>query len=121
MQHDSGESMTTTANADYEAWKRHEDCLAREDWKGVPFTPEQAVEFNHNANVAASFEKLGHLLHAIERQLKEVSEGTWEEEALCFRRFEPETHELAISAAEAIGAFKRKVFVECEKYKEKCK
>lgn len=70
------------------------------------------------ANVQESFERLGNLLHAIERQLREVVEGTWEERELCFQRFSNETHDLATQAAEVVAEFKRQVYAEAERYKE---
>ncbi len=98
---------------------RHERCLESEVNTLPRFVRvSDPVEYSHNVVVAESFDRLGNLLHAIERQLKEVVEGTWEERELCFRRFHPETHELATKAAEAIAAFKRQVYAEGEKYKE---
>lgn len=107
-----------SANAEQEAWERHERCLELEDCLLPRSAAADPVTYSHNVNAADSFERLGNLLHAIERQLREVVEGTWEEQELCFRRFSSETFEHATKAADAVAEFKRQVFAESERYKE---
>lgn len=112
--HDTPTGLTDPRDAVRE-WEAERQAMA--EHVGTATKPMPAT-YSRNANAADSFERLGNLLHAIERQLREVVEGTWEEREMCFRRFSSETFEHATKAADAVAEFKRQVFVESERCKE---